>query len=326
MAGGYGTPAVTSFDANSLLALMGIYQDGGLPTYAQFTALVNAGSKTYNFGGFTGAPSGNSFSGKTVRGVNVDKNNNVYLGVDLNAWEGNTNSGTGAISFNPDVAGSVPCYLGNTGSASCDAGSMNWAVLTTQASSAETGTVGTDIDAEGNPWFGDYGGLAVRVNASTGAIMSEVPVGNGVYSYSDFSGYALRYITLNRAVYSQVVPGCGVSPELTQWKSISDTAFVPPGTDLKFDVRITNSLTPAVVTASQDYTVCDSVTNPSTASSCPRNADGSIDLAPFNLPQGADMTIYVTMTPLICAANGGANPLAKPVVYSLTTTQHCSGD
>ena len=54
--------------------------------------------------------------------------------------------------------------------------------------------------------------------------------------------------------------------------------------------------------------------------------DGVIDLAPFNIPQGSCLVVSVTMTPKICAQNGGADALAKPVIYNLGGTQTCAGD
>ncbi len=201
---------------------------------------MNLAWSTYDFSNVAPGPSFEPFGNVSgngaayARGINVDKYNNVYIGIDLFPWQ---EGGQGTVSFSPNIAGTIPCYLYDGGS--CPAAQLNWAYGNVDAG-GHGGTVGVDIDAQGNPWAGNYGqpqGLAVQFSAFDGGILNQVPVGNGTYSYSDFTGYALRYITLQRAVYQQSIPGCGVSPELTQWNSLSYTAELPTGTDIQLDVQ-----------------------------------------------------------------------------------------
>jgi hypothetical protein len=79
-----------------------------------------------------------------------------------------------------------------------------------------------------------------------------------------------------------------------------------------------------VVNLTHDYTVCDSVTNPASAYSCPRNADGSINLMPFNLPQGMYLLVYVTLSPTICSA--GTSSASAPTLFSLSAGEQCAGN
>ena len=318
--------SVSSFNGRELLALVASYQDAGTLSSSLFQTGLNTAWTTYDFSNLAPGPSFVPFAntpaaGTFARGVNVDKNNNVYVGMDVKPWQ---EGGQGLVAFNPGFPGSVPCILYDGGT--CPGVQLNWAYELLDAGSYG-GTVGVDIDAQGNPWIGNYGqpqGLAQRFNAGDGGIMAQIPVGSGTYSYSDFTGYALRYITLSRAVYQHALSGCGVSPEFTVWSSLSYTASVPAGTDLQIDVRVSDSLDPTVINASQDYTVCDSVTNPASPSSCPRNPDGSLNLTPFNLPQGYYLIVYVTMSPTICGAQTGL--AAAPTLYNLSSGQACAGD
>jgi len=326
-AAGEGGPLASSFNAKKLFTILAGL-DAGFVSQSLFQQGLNLGWSTYDFSSIAPGPSFQPFGNVAgngagyARGINVDRYNNVYVGIDIFPWQ---QGGQGTLSFSPNIAGTIPCILYDGGS--CQAAQLNWAYSNVDAG-GHGGTVGVDIDAQGNPWAGNYGqpqGLAVQFSAFDGGILNEVPVGNGTYSYSDFTGYALRYITLQRAVYQQSVAGCGVSPELTVWNSLSYTAELPTGTDLQIDVRVTNSLNPAVISAATDYTVCDSVSHPANAATtCPRNADQSLNLSYFNLPQGYYLTVFVTLSPSICG--GGSSQANSPTLYDLATGQSCSGN
>ncbi len=325
-AAGEGGPLASAFSGKKLFAVLaGV--DAGYVSQSLFQQGLNLAWSTYDFSNIAPGPSFQPFGNVAgngaayARGINVDRYNNVYVGIDLYPWQ---EGGEGVLSFTPSDGGTIPCTLYDGGS--CPGGKLNWAYGLVDAG-GHGGTVGVDIDAKGSPWVGNYGqpqGLAVQFSAYDGGILNQIPVGNGTYSYSDFTGYALRYITLQRAVYEQSIPGCGVSPELTQWNSLAYTAELPTGTDLQIDVRVTNSTKASVIASATDYTVCDSVTHPSSMTSCPRNADQSINLSYFNLPQGYYLTVFVTLSPSICG--GGSSQANDPTLYALSTGQSCAGN
>ncbi len=326
-AAGEGGPLASAFNAKKLFTVLaGV--DAGFVSQSLFQQGLNLAWSTYDFSNLAPGPSFQPFGNVAgngaayARGINVDRYSNVYVGVDLYPWQ---EGGQGVVAFQQSDGGVIPCYLYDGGS--CPGGKLNWAYGLVDAG-GHGGTVGVDIDAQGNPWAGNYGqpgGLAVQFSAYDGGILSQIPVGNGTYSYSDFTGYALRYITLQRAVYEQSIPGCGVSPELTVWNSLAYTAELPTGTDLQIDVRVTNSINPSVISMATDYTVCDSVTHPANAATtCPRNPDQSINLSYFNLPQGYYLTVFVTLSPSICG--GGSSQANSPTLYDLATGQSCPGN
>ena len=267
------------------------------------------------------------------RGINVDKYNNVYQGFD--------SQNAAAASLNPDPdAGSytaIPCYrsgggtcVDKNGNATPHGGVMNWAHVE-PSDNHGTNTIGVDIDAEGDLWLGQYSagsagaGTAVRLNGTNGAFMASVPVGSGLYSYSDFTGYALREITLSSATYEQSIAGCGVSPELTEWTSLSFKVGLPSGTDVRLAVSVTNATDAATLAAASTYTICPSLSSGSCAT-LDASGNGAISLTPFNVPQGAYLNVFATLVPRICSIGGGGTAQAKPVLYNLGSQQVCPGD
>jgi hypothetical protein len=158
--------------------------------------------------------------------------------------------------------------------------------------------------------------------------MAEVPVGSGLYSYSDFTGYALREITLSSATYEQSIPACGgtaLNPELTEWTALNFQVKLQSGTDVRFDVSVTNATDPATLAAAPTHKICASVAS-GTCTTLDANGNGIIGLAPFDLPQGAYLNVYATLVPRICAIGGGGTAQAKPVLYNLGASDICSGD
>lgn len=103
-------------------------------------------------------------------------------------------------------------------------------------------TIGVGIDFDGCAWGvnrNDGGtGTACRVDPQGG--VDCYPVGRGTYTYSDFTGFALRNFTAPRGTYRQVFEGCMPSVS-TQWKQVSWEATVPAGTSVKVYVRAANT-------------------------------------------------------------------------------------
>jgi hypothetical protein len=266
------------------------------------------------------------------RGVASDLNNNIYQGFTV--------GGASAASMNPDpptgAFTALPCTRSGTGGSCIDklgnpiaAGALNWE-STVPAGAYGSGTIGVDLDDETNLWLGQGGddstghATAVRMNGLTGAPMASVDVGvGGLYSYSDFTGYGLRHITLSSASYNQTFYGCGVSPEFTVWTGLGFTDDIPAGTDISYTVTVTNANDPITLANAQPYVVCASV-----VAGCGQgvpSAGGTIVL-PSTLPQGKYMTVYATLVPKVCSLGGGGVAKAVPTLYSLNTVQECAGD
>ncbi len=341
--GGYGgskPDSACSFNGGALLAAAAtLYGTANCNQTATLLAnswasydMGNAPATNFN-GHSTTTVYGTPSAWKISRGVNIDQGGNVFLGEDT--------QGTAVGSFYPDGVDGGALRVNCSGGA-CVASQvqLNWNLNDTSNTYGNT-TIGVDLDANGNPWVNNQGGgYAVEINPNNGQFMTGVKIGSGPYSYSDFTGYALRYITLARAAYVAELPGCGTDPSFTQYNTLNYQANVPPGTDLQFDVRVSSDCSNAAVTAAaHDYTVCTTVQNPTPATcpllaksttncgadSCAYLQSGVIDLTSAHIPQGKCLEVIVTMTPKICAANGGSDALAKPIIYSLGGSQTCPG-
>ncbi len=327
IAGGSNGARACSFDATQLLA--NYSNIVGLPgSWSTLQSAMKQAWRSYDF-----RTDAADYNDAYARGINVDKNGNVYVGVDLGPWNGGQGNGAAGLSFNPDCpdggASSCPasgtsakCYLTSSGTNCQVSGEVNWAFSDGSPMTHGNGTVGVDLDANGNPWFGSYGaalgtGVAMQLDPATGTPQSTVNVGHGVYSYSDFSGYALRNITLATGAYSQAFQGCLSAPEFTTWQAVGYDASTPPGTDIAIQVVVTNSLDPAVIQNLTPVTICNSVQS----GSC----GNPISLQPFNLPGGQYLLVEALLIPKICSANGGASALDKPTLYGLNVVSTCPG-
>jgi hypothetical protein len=271
--------------------------------------------------------------GAVSRGINLDKDGNIYMGMDTHPWSGlnpSTNAfenGMGAVSFRVDGGGTigVPCGTPGMSGAVCQSAVLNWAF--NDGDQAVTyarggGTIGVDIDNENRPWFGNYGGvnntvngMAVQLDPLTGAVGYQVPTGSGVYSYSDFTGYALRHITLADSFYEQYFRACGQEPELTYWKGLGWTATTPAGTDLTVQVAVVNALDTATLNAATYCTVCAG------ANTVNGGCANPFDLSGCNLPLGTYLVVDVKLVPKACDVTGTA-----PTLYSLDPVSQCAGN
>jgi len=329
-----------SFDASKLLADYAGYT--AVPPYisaAQVLTDVQNAWHTYDLSGETSACSG------AGRGINTDKYNNVYQAYDCGpatvvAFNPDTVgpgtcgvlTGPGAVGANAGACAAVPCHDPNMGGAACPNGVFWWS---TEASApGGDNSIGVDLDATGNVWVGNYSSAsAVEFNGQTGAFLNRIPLGNNVYSYSDFSGYALRNITLSTGLYSQAFNGCGSSPEFTQWQTLAYDISTPVGTDAEIDVTPTNSLAPAALKAATPIVVCQSVVNGNCTGAPPaqvctpcNNPGQPINLAPFNIPGSEYLVVDVILYPKVCAQNGGAIAEGKPSLFSLDVAEFCPGN
>jgi hypothetical protein len=312
--------SICSFNAGALLADYAGFAAGTI-TPTQFNLDMKAAWNTYDVSA--------QYAGGNGRGINTDKSNNVFMAFDSGSSR--------ATAINPDIVGpltclgggtcgAVPCHTPNGGGAACPNGSYLWPNM---ASGTGSNSIGIDLDENDNVWIGNYSsGSASEFNGVTGAFMNTVGIGGGVYSYSDFTGYALRNITLSSGLLSQVFNGCGTSPEFTQWQTLTYNATTPTGTDIEIEVQPTNSLDPVTLANLTPTTVCDSVVNgncsgtPQVCTPC----GNPINLEQYNLPGSEYLVVNVLLFPKICSQNGGATATDKPVLYGLDVTEFCPGN
>jgi hypothetical protein len=94
------------------------------------------------------------------------------------------------------------------------------------------GTIGVDLDVDGRVWVvNQQSNSASRIDPVTGAI-DEFPVGQGPYTYSDFTGHSLL-LQFPRGYYRDVVEACGGA----SWRSIAWEGTLPENTSVEFRVR-----------------------------------------------------------------------------------------
>jgi hypothetical protein len=112
-------------------------------------------------------------------------------------------------------------------------------------------SIGVGLDATNDIWINTYAagttyndptdpngnlGKAVVVHRADGGFQNTKSIANGLYTYSDFTGYANAHFTAPNGHYRRVFPGCGPTAK-TRWKAIAWTATIPTGTSLGVGVR-----------------------------------------------------------------------------------------
>ncbi|MCA9608063.1 MAG: hypothetical protein KC619_20785, partial [Myxococcales bacterium] len=97
------------------------------------------------------------------------------------------------------------------------------------------GSTGVGIASDGDVWLVNQdSSTATRIDPTTGAAR-DFPVGDTPYTYSDFTGYALRTFTAPNGYLRTVVAGCAMGP--TEWERLDWTATVPAGTHIEVRAR-----------------------------------------------------------------------------------------
>ncbi len=172
----------------------------------------------FDFGGLQ-SPSGTGFG--RGRGVAVDEGGTVFMSATTNA------TGAGAaqlIAFDAETGAVRPF---NT-----PGGPANFI----DATDGTTHTsIGVGLDSDGNVWVNNHSGNAIRVHPTTGEILKTPNQPGNLYTYSDFTGYALRKFTAPRGTYLQIFEGCGPT---TQWRFVTWDAAVPAGTSVQVFVKV----------------------------------------------------------------------------------------
>ncbi|MFK7991216.1 MAG: MopE-related protein [Sandaracinaceae bacterium] len=96
-------------------------------------------------------------------------------------------------------------------------------------------STGVGLDSDGQVWLiNQDSSSATRIDPATG-VARDFPTGESPYTYSDFTGFALRTFTAPNGYFRTVVRGCGVGP--TEWERLDWTASAPAGTRIEVRVR-----------------------------------------------------------------------------------------
>jgi len=102
-----------------------------------------------------------------------------------------------------------------------------------------TGSVGVGLDPDRNVWLiNQDSGSATRLNPETG-VAREFPVGDFPYTYSDFTGFALRTFTAPNGTIRQVIQGCPSGP--SEWERLDWDVTLRARTHIEVRVRVANS-------------------------------------------------------------------------------------
>jgi hypothetical protein len=102
-------------------------------------------------------------------------------------------------------------------------------------------TTGVGLDSNGMVWLvNQESSTATRVDPSTGTAR-EFPTGESPYTYSDFTGFALRTFTAPNGYLRTVVEGCAIGP--TEWERLDWSTNVPAGTRLEVRARTADRVT-----------------------------------------------------------------------------------
>jgi streptogramin lyase len=104
------------------------------------------------------------------------------------------------------------------------------------------GPVGVAIDSQGHLWtVNQCDNSASKIDTASGEIMGSFPVGNGPYTYSDMTGYALKTITTVSSDYIKRLRGWESGE--TYWESLTlDAEFPSELTSITVAFRCGNSL------------------------------------------------------------------------------------
>jgi DNA-binding beta-propeller fold protein YncE len=101
------------------------------------------------------------------------------------------------------------------------------------------GATGVGIDSAGAIWLvNQISSTATRIDSATWTAR-EYPTGESPYTYSDFTGFALRTFTAPNGYVRAVVEGCAIGP--TEWERIDWNASAAPGTRLEVRARTASS-------------------------------------------------------------------------------------
>jgi hypothetical protein len=171
-------------------------------------------------------PTLTSPSGTTVaspRGVTVDDEGLVWMTSDR------SNAGSAAMIWGFD---------GNDGGVRAfpDAGTPISLVDATSVWSKTS--IGVGLDGNKNLWVNNSTGNVMRIDRATGGVTTSANQAGALYTYSDFTGYQLRHITVNQGLFRQTVAGCS---RYAQWNTVTWDSVTPPNTSIVLFVYGSNN-------------------------------------------------------------------------------------
>jgi len=102
-----------------------------------------------------------------------------------------------------------------------------------------SGTTGVGLDSRRRVWLVNQGSGSATLVDFAGGPVREYEVGVQPYTYSDFTGFALRTFTAPNGFLRTVVEGCAVGP--TEWERITWEATTPGSSMV--DVRVRSAAT-----------------------------------------------------------------------------------
>ena len=208
-----------------------------------------------------------------VRGVAADRDGWIYAGISNNS-DGNS-------------VGQIVRFRGSDG-----ANMQTW-----NLAPSGQGTIGVGLDYQGNVWgVNQVTNNAARLNPNTGQWQAH-PTGRGPYTYSDFTGYALRNFTAPQGTYRRIFTACP-QRDSSIWTEVSWDSFEPPGTGVEVRIKSVAALDD-LVTAPQFGPFTQSPT----------------DLLAEGVPEGKFLEVEVTLW--------SESPIDSPILWNLKTEWRC---
>lgn len=102
------------------------------------------------------------------------------------------------------------------------------------------GSTGVGLDSAGQVWLVNQdSSTATRIDPTTGAAR-DFPTGESPYTYSDFTGFALRTFIAPNGFLRTIVAGCAIGP--TEWERLDWDAMVPSGSRIEVRARTADSI------------------------------------------------------------------------------------
>ena len=266
---------------------------GSGPTATRYTPPTDGGPidagtwDVFNYGALT-SPSGTKVG--QGRGVTVDDDGFVWFSGDRN------NLGSAALVWGASVDdGGVRVFDGGTPTGLVDATST-WSKT----------SIGIGLDQNKNLWVNNSTGNVMRIDRNTGGVITSANQAGALYTYSDFTGYQLRHITLNQGSFSQTVAGCS---RYAEWDTVTWDAITPPNTSVVLFVRGSNNLD---FTVSQEY---GPFGGPPACSTTGTTTTCNVQLSPGPVPQFK----YILLKFLLTSQDG----TTQPYLLGFSVTSKC---
>lgn len=164
-----------------------------------------------------------------TRGIAADGSGNVLL-ASSHAW---FRFGPGGVVSASDPISRLTILDADTG------GSIR--VIGTDADPLPgLGSTGVGLDSDGFIWLVNQdSSTATRIDPSSGR-SRDFPTGESPYTYSDFTGFALRTFTAPNGFLRTVVAGCALGP--TEWERLDWDANVPARSRVEVRARTADRL------------------------------------------------------------------------------------